>query len=57
MVAATYADFLDSSLGKIIRLRKKLDDASSAVRGLFGAADSQSEALKKLEAAQVPLQP
>lgn len=47
-----FADFLDASLGKIIRLRKKLDQASSAIKGLFGTAEGQSEAVQKLEAMQ-----
>lgn len=34
-------DFVDASLAKIIRLRKKLSSATGAVRGLFGAGESQ----------------
>mmetsp|Transcript_4879 Transcript_4879/g.13611 ORF Transcript_4879/g.13611 Transcript_4879/m.13611 type:complete len:760 (+) Transcript_4879:198-2477(+) len=49
-------DFLDSSLGKIIRLRRKLDQASSAIKGLFGEPESQSAALKKLEDLQAKIQ-
>jgi len=49
-------DFLETSLAKIIRLRKKLDQASSAVKGLFGAsAESQNAALAKLEATQAKI--
>lgn len=47
------ADFLDSSLAKIIRLRKKLASASNAVKGLFGAAEDQDSMVQKLEAMQV----
>lgn len=42
-------DFVDASLGKIIRLRKKLSGATAAVRGLFGAGEEQDEVVAKLE--------
>jgi len=45
-------DFVDASLTKIIRLRKKLSGATAAVRGLFGANESQDEIVAKLEAMQ-----
>jgi anion-transporting ArsA/GET3 family ATPase len=46
-------DFVNASLGKIIRLRKRLAGASSALRGLFGASEQQDEAVAKLERMQV----
>ncbi|KAG2424744.1 hypothetical protein HYH02_015126, partial [Chlamydomonas schloesseri] len=45
-------DFVDASLAKVIRLRKKLNGATSVVRGLFGAGESQDEAVEKLELLQ-----
>ena len=45
-------DFVDASLAKIIRLRKKLSTASSAVRGLFGAGDDQAGTVDQLEVLQ-----
>eukprot|EP00775_Hariotina_reticulata_P006182 gene6182-6420_t len=36
-------DFVDNSLTKVIRLRKKLGGAADAVKGLFGVAGSQDE--------------
>ncbi len=46
-------DFVDASLGKIIRLRKKLGSAGTALRGLFGASEQQDSAVQKLESLQV----
>ncbi|KAK9820634.1 hypothetical protein WJX81_000579 [Elliptochloris bilobata] len=46
----TVPDFVEASLGKLIRLRKKLAAAGGAVRGLFGASEQQDEAVAKLEA-------
>ncbi len=46
-------DFVDASLAKIIRLRKKLGAAGAAVRGLFGASEQQDSAVQKLEALRV----
>ena len=46
-------DFVDASLGKIIRLRKKLGAASTALRGLFGASEQQDSAVQKLESLRV----
>ena len=43
----TVPDFVEASLGKLIRLRKKLTAAGDAVRGLFGVTNpgrSHSEA-------------
>ena len=48
-------DFVDASLGKIIRLRKKLGAAGAAVRGLFGASEQQDGAVQKLESLRVRL--
>eukprot|EP00195_Chlamydomonas_chlamydogama_P005384 CAMPEP_0202890670 /NCGR_PEP_ID=MMETSP1392-20130828/997_1 /ASSEMBLY_ACC=CAM_ASM_000868 /TAXON_ID=225041 /ORGANISM="Chlamydomonas chlamydogama, Strain SAG 11-48b" /LENGTH=714 /DNA_ID=CAMNT_0049574285 /DNA_START=142 /DNA_END=2286 /DNA_ORIENTATION=- len=45
-------DFVEASLGKIIRLRKKLGGATAAVRSLFGTGDNQDEAVAKLEMLQ-----
>ena len=49
----TVPDFVEASLGKLIRLRKKLAAAGGAVRGLFGASEKQDEAVAKLEALKV----
>ena len=46
-------DFLDKSIGKIVRLRQKLASATDAIKGLFGAEATQDEAVKKLEALKV----
>ncbi|KAL4441055.1 hypothetical protein ABPG77_010486 [Micractinium sp. CCAP 211/92] len=48
----TVPDFVEASLAKIVRLRKKLSSASQTIRGLFGAGDSQDEAVEKLEKLQ-----
>lgn len=45
-------NFVDASLGKIIRLRQRLAGASSALRGLFGQEASQDEAVAKLQTLQ-----
>ena len=45
-------DFVDLSLGKIIRLRKKLNGATAAVKSLFGTNESQDEVVTKLELLQ-----
>lgn len=43
-------DFLDASIGKIVRLRQKLTSATDAVKGLFGVdGQAQDEAVLKLE--------
>ena len=41
--------FVDAALGKVVRLRQKLGVAGTAVRALFGAAETQEEAVAKLE--------
>jgi len=46
----TLPDFVEASLGKVIRLRRKLGGAADAVRGAFGAASGQDAAVAKLEA-------
>ncbi|GAX82278.1 hypothetical protein CEUSTIGMA_g9707.t1 [Chlamydomonas eustigma] len=45
-------DFVDASLGKVIRLRKKLSGATAVVRSLFGTAEAQDETVQKLEVLQ-----
>ncbi|KAI8464935.1 MAG: anion-transporting ATPase-like domain-containing protein [Monoraphidium minutum] len=42
-------EFVDASLGKVIKLRKKLGAAADAVRGLFGAGADQDDIVAKLE--------
>lgn len=50
-------DFLDASIGKIVRLRQKLTSAGDAVKSLFGVADeAQDEAVVKLERLKAQLQ-
>ena len=49
----TVPDFVEKSLNKIIRLRQKLSNAGSAVRGLFGATEQQDAAVQKLEKLKV----
>ncbi|KAG2485745.1 hypothetical protein HYH03_015554 [Edaphochlamys debaryana] len=48
----TLPDFVDASLAKVIRLRRKLNSATSVVRGLFGAGENQDELIEKLELLQ-----
>ncbi|PRW56240.1 ATPase ASNA1-like protein 2-like [Chlorella sorokiniana] len=48
----TVPDFVEASLAKITRLRRKLSSASQTIRGLFGADGSQDEAVDKLEQLQ-----
>ena len=45
----TLPEFVDKSLGKIIRLRRKLSGASSAVKSVFGYKQEGDPALEKLE--------
>ena len=50
-------DFMDASIGKIVRLRQKLTSAGDAVKSLFGVADeAQDEAVAKLERLKAQLQ-
>ncbi|EFN58656.1 hypothetical protein CHLNCDRAFT_16771, partial [Chlorella variabilis] len=51
----TVPDFVEASLARIVRLRKRLGSASQAVRGLFGAGGSQEEAVDKLEQLQASI--
>lgn len=53
----TVPDFVEKSLNKIIRLRKKLSGAGSALRGLFGATEQQDAAVEKLEKIKVRVTP
>lgn len=48
----TVPDFVEASLAKIVRIRKKLSGASQTIKGLFGAGGSQDEAVDKLEQLQ-----
>lgn len=43
-------EFLEATLGKVVRLRAKIAGAAAAVKGLFGYAEEQDEAVTKLEA-------
>ncbi|GBF93888.1 ATPase [Raphidocelis subcapitata] len=43
-------EFVDASLEKVIRLRRKLGAAADAVRGLFGAREPQDGIIAQLEA-------
>jgi arsenite-transporting ATPase len=45
-------EFVDVSLGKIIKLRKKLGGAGGAIRSLFGQGEQQDEAVQKLQEMQ-----
>lgn len=49
----TVPDFVENSLGKIIRLRKKLTSAGDTVKSLFGASTEQNGAVDKLEQLQI----
>lgn len=51
--AGSNTDQTPRPAGKIIRIRKRLAGASSALRGLFGASEQQDEAVAKLERMQV----
>ncbi|XP_058077560.1 ATPase GET3B-like isoform X2 [Magnolia sinica] len=42
-------DFLDASIGKILKLKKKLTSATSAIKSVFGQEDTQQDASDKLE--------
>eukprot|EP00241_Pyramimonas_parkeae_P005147 CAMPEP_0114240266 /NCGR_PEP_ID=MMETSP0058-20121206/8962_1 /TAXON_ID=36894 /ORGANISM="Pyramimonas parkeae, CCMP726" /LENGTH=359 /DNA_ID=CAMNT_0001352623 /DNA_START=304 /DNA_END=1380 /DNA_ORIENTATION=+ len=43
-------DFLDKSIGKVVKLRQKILGATSAIKGLFGAQEAdQDQAVQKLE--------
>ncbi|XVF83177.1 hypothetical protein PTKIN_Ptkin16aG0112900 [Pterospermum kingtungense] len=42
-------DFLDASIGKILKLRQKIASATSAIKSVFGQEDTQQNAADKLE--------
>ncbi|XP_020255500.1 ATPase GET3-like isoform X2 [Asparagus officinalis] len=42
-------DFLDASIGKILKLRQKIASATSAIKSVFGKEESQADASGKLE--------
>ncbi|KAF8403092.1 hypothetical protein HHK36_011186 [Tetracentron sinense] len=42
-------DFLDASIGKILKLKKKLSSATSAIKSVFGQEEKQQDASDKLE--------
>ncbi|XP_077221725.1 ATPase GET3B-like isoform X2 [Tasmannia lanceolata] len=42
-------DFLDASIGKILKLKKKLTSASSAIKSVFGQEEKKQDASDKLE--------
>ncbi|KAK4260605.1 hypothetical protein QN277_003698 [Acacia crassicarpa] len=42
-------DFLDASIGKILKLRQKIASATSAIKSVFGQETTQQDATDKLE--------
>jgi arsenite-transporting ATPase len=42
-------DFLDASIGKILKLRKKITSATSAIKSVFGKEENKADAADKLE--------
>ncbi|KAK7357028.1 hypothetical protein VNO80_16309 [Phaseolus coccineus] len=42
-------DFLDASIGKILKLRQKIASATSAIKSVFGQEDTRQNAADKLE--------
>ncbi|KAF8085771.1 hypothetical protein N665_0648s0022 [Sinapis alba] len=42
-------DFLDASIGKILKLRQKITSATSAIKSVFGKENNQPDAADKLE--------
>lgn len=42
-------DFLDASIGKILKLKQKLASATSAIKSVFGQEETQQDAADKLE--------
>ncbi|KAL0288643.1 UNVERIFIED_CONTAM: ATPase ARSA1 [Sesamum radiatum] len=42
-------DFLDASIGKILKLRQKISAATSAIKSVFGQEETQQNAADKLE--------
>lgn len=50
-------DFLDATIGKVVRLRQTLSGAGNAIKGLFGADNDEPDAgVQKLEALKAKLQ-
>ena len=49
----TVPDFVEASLNKLIKLRKRLGSAGAALRGLFGASEKQDAAVQQLEKLRV----
>jgi arsenite-transporting ATPase len=43
-------DFLDASIGKILKLKRKISQATSAIKSAFGQGDGPDKATDKLEA-------
>ncbi|KAL5569364.1 hypothetical protein UlMin_025939 [Ulmus minor] len=42
-------DFLDASIGKILKLKQKISSATSAIKSVFGQGEQQPDATDKLE--------
>ncbi|XP_050211189.1 ATPase GET3B-like [Mercurialis annua] len=42
-------DFLDASIGKLLKLKQKISSATSAIKSVFGQEDSRQDAADKLE--------
>ncbi|KAI8008732.1 ATPase ARSA1 [Camellia lanceoleosa] len=42
-------DFLDASIGKILKLKQKIASATSAIKSVFGQEDTRSDPAEKLE--------
>ncbi|XP_042034091.1 ATPase GET3B-like [Salvia splendens] len=42
-------DFLDASIGKILKLRQKISSATSAIKSVFGQEENQEDSAEKLE--------
>jgi arsenite-transporting ATPase len=42
-------DFLDASIGKILKLRQKITSATSAIKSVFGKEEKGPDAADKLE--------
>jgi arsenite-transporting ATPase len=42
-------DFLDASIGKILKLKQKISSATSAIKNVFGQGETQPDASEKLE--------
>ncbi|XP_047970198.1 ATPase GET3B-like isoform X2 [Salvia hispanica] len=42
-------DFLDASIGKILKLRQKISSATSAIKSVFGQEENREDSAEKLE--------